>query len=63
MRTAFRLVPCILICLASLALADASTGTDQAPEDGAWLSQAAVVLLFGFVLAVNIMKSKREHRD
>ena len=41
----------------------AQAPADQAPEDSPWLTQAAIVLLGGFVIAVSMKKSKREHRD
>ncbi len=63
MRHALRLVPVVLLSLTSLVFAEAITGTDQAPPDQGWLSQAAALLLFGFIIAVNIKPSKREHRD
>ncbi len=63
MRHALRLVPAILLSLVSFALAEATVGADQAPPDQTWLSQAGALLLFGFIIAVNIKPSKREHRD
>lgn len=63
MRHALRLVPVLLVSLTSLALAEVGAGTDQAPPDQGWLSQAAAILLFGFILAANLKPSKREHRD
>ena len=53
----------MLFGLASTVLAQAAPVIDQAPENNAWKTPAAAILLGGFIIAASIKKSKREHRD
>jgi hypothetical protein len=59
MRRILPLIPVIVLSLASNLWAQ----TQGAPADNAWLTPAAAVILGGFIIAVSIKKSKREHRD
>ncbi|MEX2214083.1 MAG: hypothetical protein WD768_08150 [Phycisphaeraceae bacterium] len=64
--TALRsIVPAFVIVFgfAASVMAQAAEPLDQAPEDNAWKTTAAVILLGGFIIAASIKKSKREHRD
>ena len=56
---------CVLVLsLATSAMAQAPVPKDkQAPDDNSWKTPAAAVLFAGFVIAVSIKQSKREHRD
>lgn len=66
-----RIIPASFVAMCVLVLSFASTAAAQAPvpkdklapNDNSWKTPAAAVLFAGFVIAVSIKQSKREHRD
>lgn len=62
MRRILPLVTVLLFTLTSSVWAQAPQ-TEGARPDNPWLTPTAAVILAGFIIAVSIKKSKREHRD
>lgn len=57
------LIPLLVLIAASNAFGQPAAGPPGATADGSWLTPAAAVIFAGFIIAVSIKKSKREHRD
>lgn len=54
----------LVLGLGSSVMAQAPVPADKlAPNDNSWKTPAAAVLFAGFIIAVSIKQSKREHRD
>ncbi len=64
MQRLLPMIAAIVFLLTSVSFGQAPVPKDkQAPADNSWKTPAAAVLFAGFVLAVSIKNSKREHLD